>query len=208
MVKRQFGQSGLGQSGPVGQRHVAWQQAGDIGLVGGNPQRAQDRIQQASLRTGQQAVGIVRLGMANQHHQLRACRTARRNPSLDMAIVERWFGQPPGSEFAEVTRPAFAVSTQPGERRGRALYFTRATAPSGAGELLHHVGIYAYRRAALERFVALPPSPLERREKLEQLRALEAGMTIAVARIDGVPLGVDTPEDLAKARAALSTDTP
>ena len=92
-------------------------------------------------------------------------------------------------------------------RTGRALYFTRASAPWGEGELLHHIGIYAYRRAALERFVALPPSPLEKREKLEQLRALEAGMTIAVARVGGVPLGVDTPEDLEKARAAFGRAT-
>jgi len=90
--------------------------------------------------------------------------------------------------------------------RGRALYFTRARAPSGEGPLYHHVGIYAYRRAALARFVALPPSPLERREKLEQLRALEAGMTIAVARVDAVPLSVDTPADLENARAALARD--
>ncbi len=72
-------------------------------------------------------------------------------------------------------------------------------APSGEGPLFHHVGIYAYRRAALARFVALPPSPLEKREKLEQLRALEADMSIAVARVDSVPLSVDTPADLAKA---------
>ena len=94
------------------------------------------------------------------------------------------------------------VAWNAGGRTGRALYFTRASAPWGEGELLHHIGIYAYRRAALERFVALPPSPLEKREKLEQLRALEAGMSIAVARAGGVPLGVDTPEDLEKARAA------
>ena len=87
---------------------------------------------------------------------------------------------------------------------GRALYFTRATAPSGEGPLFHHIGLYAYRRIALDRFVALPPSPLEQREKLEQLRALEAGMTIAVARVDAVPLGVDTPADLERARALLS----
>ncbi|HEX4534738.1 MAG TPA: hypothetical protein VH000_10945, partial [Rhizomicrobium sp.] len=86
----------------------------------------------------------------------------------------------------------------------RALYFTRARAPSGDGPLFHHVGIYAFKRAALSRFVQLPPSPLEKREKLEQLRALEAGMTIAVAKIDKVPLSVDTPEDLEKARAALA----
>ena len=88
--------------------------------------------------------------------------------------------------------------------RLRALYFTRATAPAGEGPLYHHIGLYAYRRAALERFVRLPPSPLERREKLEQLRALEAGMRIDVAMVDVVPLGVDTPEDLARARDMLS----
>jgi 3-deoxy-manno-octulosonate cytidylyltransferase (CMP-KDO synthetase) len=87
---------------------------------------------------------------------------------------------------------------------GRALYFTRASAPSGDGPLFHHIGIYAFTRSALARFVALPPSPLEQREKLEQLRALEAGMTIAVARMDGVPLSVDTPEDLERARKLLS----
>lgn len=82
----------------------------------------------------------------------------------------------------------------------RALYFTRATAPYGDGPLYHHIGIYAYRRAALERFVSLPPSPLELREKLEQLRALEAGMRINVGLVDTVPLGVDTPRDLERAR--------
>jgi 3-deoxy-manno-octulosonate cytidylyltransferase (CMP-KDO synthetase) len=87
--------------------------------------------------------------------------------------------------------------------RGRALYFTRARAPAGDGALFHHVGIYAYKRDALARFVNLSPSPLELREKLEQLRALEAGMTIAVARVDEVPLSVDTSEDLEKARVVL-----
>ena len=89
-------------------------------------------------------------------------------------------------------------------RQLRALYFTRATAPSGDGPLYHHIGIYAYRRSALERFVALPPSPLELREKLEQLRALEAGMRIDVALVDTVPLGVDTPADLERARQMLA----
>ena len=88
--------------------------------------------------------------------------------------------------------------------RGRALYFTRSRAPFGDGPLFHHVGIYAFRREALERFVQLDPSPLERREKLEQLRALEAGMTVAVARVPDVPLSVDTPEDLQRARALLA----
>jgi 3-deoxy-manno-octulosonate cytidylyltransferase (CMP-KDO synthetase) len=96
------------------------------------------------------------------------------------------------------------VGTPVAAKRLRALYFTRATAPAGEGPLYHHIGLYAYRRAALERFVALPPSALERREKLEQLRALEAGMRIDVAIVDAVPLGVDTPEDLEKARAVLT----
>ncbi|WP_027052535.1 3-deoxy-manno-octulosonate cytidylyltransferase [Mesorhizobium erdmanii] len=88
--------------------------------------------------------------------------------------------------------------------RLRALYFTRATAPWGEGPLYHHVGLYAYRRAALERFVALKPSPLERRERLEQLRALEAGMRIDAEIVQSLPLGVDTPEDLERARTILS----
>jgi 3-deoxy-manno-octulosonate cytidylyltransferase (CMP-KDO synthetase) len=87
--------------------------------------------------------------------------------------------------------------------RLRALYFTRATAPHGDGPLYHHIGLYAYRRAALEQFVKLPPSPLELREKLEQLRALEAGLRIDVAVVETVPLGVDTPDDLETARAVL-----
>jgi 3-deoxy-manno-octulosonate cytidylyltransferase (CMP-KDO synthetase) len=85
----------------------------------------------------------------------------------------------------------------------RALYFTRARAPWGEGRLLHHIGLYAYRRDALQRFVGLPPSALERREKLEQLRALEAGMRIDVALVETAPLGVDAPEDLARARLML-----
>jgi 3-deoxy-manno-octulosonate cytidylyltransferase (CMP-KDO synthetase) len=89
-------------------------------------------------------------------------------------------------------------------RRLRALYFTRATAPTGDGPRYHHIGLYAYRRPALERFVALPPSPLEKQEKLEQLRALEAGMRIDVTIVDTVPRGVDTPADLESARRMLA----
>lgn len=85
----------------------------------------------------------------------------------------------------------------------RALYFSRSTIPHGDGPLYHHIGIYAYRRNALERFVTLPPSSLEMREKLEQLRALSAGMRIDAAIVKAVPLGVDTPEQLEKARRIL-----
>jgi 3-deoxy-manno-octulosonate cytidylyltransferase (CMP-KDO synthetase) len=96
------------------------------------------------------------------------------------------------------------VGTPIAPARLRALYFTRAQAPYGEGALYHHIGLYAYRREALARFVALPPSPLEQREKLEQLRALEAGMRIDVSIVDSVPLGVDTPEDLERAREMLA----
>jgi len=96
-----------------------------------------------------------------------------------------------------------AVGGAHSDRHLRALYFTRATAPWGAGPLYHHIGLYAYRRAALDRYVALPPSALELRERLEQLRALEAGMRIDVEVVDAVPLGVDTPADLDRARQLL-----
>jgi 3-deoxy-manno-octulosonate cytidylyltransferase (CMP-KDO synthetase) len=117
-----------------------------------------------------------------------------------------------GTVAAEITRaeerddPSVVkvVGSPAGRSRLRALYFTRATAPYGEGPLYHHIGLYAYRRRALDRFVALPPSPLEKREKLEQLRALEAGMRIDVAIVGSAPLGVDTAEDLARARAMLS----
>ena len=99
------------------------------------------------------------------------------------------------------------IGTEVAPGRLRALYFTRATAPYGEGPLHHHIGLYAYRRSALARFVSLPPSRLERRERLEQLRALEAGMRIDVRLVDTVPLGVDTPEDLERARQLLGAIT-
>jgi 3-deoxy-manno-octulosonate cytidylyltransferase (CMP-KDO synthetase) len=117
-----------------------------------------------------------------------------------------------GTLAAEITRAdertnpnvVKVVGTPIGAKRMRALYFTRATAPWGTGALYHHIGLYAYRREALARFVALPPSALEQREKLEQLRALEAGMRIDVTIVDSVPLGVDTAEDLDRARELLA----
>lgn len=96
------------------------------------------------------------------------------------------------------------VGSPVSEKRLRALYFTRATAPWGEGPRYHHIGLYAYRRTALARFVGLKPSPLEKRERLEQLRALEAGMRIDAAIVQSVPLGVDTPEDLERARELLA----
>ena len=117
-----------------------------------------------------------------------------------------------GTAVARIMRPEEAdapqivkmVGTHCGLARFRAHYFTRARAPWGDGPLYHHIGLYVWRRAALQRFVALPPSALELREKLEQLRAIEAGMRIDAALVDDVPLGVDTPADLELARATLA----
>jgi 3-deoxy-manno-octulosonate cytidylyltransferase (CMP-KDO synthetase) len=107
----------------------------------------------------------------------------------------------------EATAPSVvkAVGSMIGPKRMRALYFTRATAPHGDGPRYHHIGLYAYRRTALERFISLAPSPLERQEKLEQLRALEAGMRIDIGIVDTVPRGVDTPADLEATRQILAS---
>jgi 3-deoxy-manno-octulosonate cytidylyltransferase (CMP-KDO synthetase) len=124
---------------------------------------------------------------------------------LDNADVDIGTLAAPIVKEHERTAPSVvkAIGTEISPNRLRALYFTRATAPTGDGPLYHHIGLYAYRRDALERFVKLPPSPLEKRERLEQLRALEAGMRIDIAIVGSVPLGVDTPEDLEAARALL-----
>ena len=121
--------------------------------------------------------------------------------SVDVATLA--FEIMDAEEAANLNVVKAVVSFAPGKNIGRALNFTRAAAPGGKGPLYHHVGLYAYRRSALERFVALPPGELEKREKLEQLRALEAGMRIDVALVDTVPPGVDTPADLEQARVML-----
>jgi 3-deoxy-manno-octulosonate cytidylyltransferase (CMP-KDO synthetase) len=120
-----------------------------------------------------------------------------------------------GTLAAEITRTeertdpnvVKVIGTPLAANRLRALYFSRATAPWGEGPLWHHIGVYAYRREALRRFVDLPPSFLEQREKLEQLRALEAGMRIDVSIVDAIPLGVDTPDDLERARKIVGSST-
>ena len=106
----------------------------------------------------------------------------------------------------EVRKPQVvkAVVSWQGHGFGEALYFSRASVPTGGADKYHHIGVYGWRRSALARFVTLPPSPLELSEKLEQLRALEAGMRIAVAEIDTAPGGVDTDEDLQAARQRLA----
>src|SRR6185437_13324396 len=123
------------------------------------------------------------------------------DPAVDLATLAAEIHTEEESTNPNVVK---AVGSPLGGRRLRALYFTRATAPHGDGPRYHHIGLYAYRRAALERFVRLAPSPLEQQEKLEQLRALEAGMRIDITIVDTVPRGVDTPADLETARRILA----
>lgn len=133
---------------------------------------------------------------------VRACLTPLEDESVDIGTLVAEITRPEERDNPNVVKAVAALA--PGQAVGRALYFTRATAPWGDGPLYHHIGLYAYRRAALARFVKLPRGVLEARERLEQLRALEAGMRIDVALVDTIPLGVDTPADLERARELLA----
>ena len=128
------------------------------------------------------------------------------DPEVDIATLAAKIQDPEERHDPNVVKVVAALGDTDATRIARALYFTRAVAPTGDGDLWHHIGVYAYRRAALVKFVGLRPSSLELREKLEQLRALEAGMRIDVARVSDVPLGVDTPADLAKVRQIFGAD--
>jgi 3-deoxy-manno-octulosonate cytidylyltransferase (CMP-KDO synthetase) len=130
-----------------------------------------------------------------------AALTPLADPAIDIATLATPIVDQHEVEDRNVVKAVLSLA--PGQTVGRALYFSRRPVPGGEGTLWHHIGIYAYRRAALERFVSLKPSPLEKRESLEQLRALENGMSIAAAVVDTLPLGVDTPADLARIRAAM-----
>lgn len=129
---------------------------------------------------------------------VRAAALPLADPAVDIGTVARIIAEPDLSKDPAVVK---LIGTRIGENRLRALYFTRAVAPWGEGDLLQHIGVYAFRRSALARFAALPRSALERRERLEQLRALEAGMRIDVAVVNEAPIGVDTPANLQRARA-------
>lgn len=130
-----------------------------------------------------------------------AALTPLADPAIDIATLATPIVEQHEVDDRNVVKAVLSLG--PGQTVGRALYFSRRPVPGGEGPLWHHIGIYAYRRAALERFVSLRPSPLEKRESLEQLRALENGMSIAAAVVDTLPLGVDTPADLARIRAAM-----
>jgi 3-deoxy-manno-octulosonate cytidylyltransferase (CMP-KDO synthetase) len=132
---------------------------------------------------------------------VRACLAALAERTVDIATLATPITREQEKNDPNVVK---VVATELDSTRLRALYFTRSRSPWGEGRLLHHIGLYAYRRSALRRFAAARPSPLERREKLEQLRALEMGMRIDVALVETEPLGVDAPEDLERARALLA----
>jgi 3-deoxy-manno-octulosonate cytidylyltransferase (CMP-KDO synthetase) len=170
----------LGSADPTGRCGIVVNVQGDL------PTLSPDDISAAIAPLADAAVDIATLAAEIN-------RTDERNNPNVVKVV----GTPVSSVAREDGRPALM--------RLRALYFTRATAPAGDGPLYHHIGLYAFRRPALVRFVSLPPSPLEQREQLEQLRALEAGMRIDVTIVDSVPLGVDTPEDLERARGLLKS---
>jgi len=179
---------------------------GEAQMTRADHQNGTDRIFEAvqSLDPGRQAHSIINVQGDLPTIEPRLIRTCLEvlvaEPATDIATIACEITLEEERTNPNVVK---AVGTPIGPNRLRALYFTRATAPSGEGPLYHHIGMYAYTREALDRFVALPPAPLEQRERLEQLRALEAGMRIDVGLVDTVPLGVDTPADLERARRLL-----
>ncbi|ACM35054.1 3-deoxy-D-manno-octulosonate cytidylyltransferase [Allorhizobium ampelinum S4] len=175
-------------------------------MTGEQHQSGSDRIHEALLKVDPKGEAEIIINVQGDlptidPETIRAALRPLEDPQVDIATLTVEI-----EDEAEKTNPNVVkvVGSPLSDNRLRALYFTRATAPHGKGPLYHHIGLYAYRRAALERFVALSPSVLEKRESLEQLRALEAGMRIDVEIVDTVPLGVDTAADLEKARAILA----
>ena len=178
----------------------------DVVMTGQDHQSGSDRIHEALQAVDPQGRAEIIVNVQGDlptiaPETIRASLRPLENPAVDIATLTVEI-----KDEEEKTLPSVVkvIGSPISENRLRALYFTRATAPYGVGPLYHHIGLYAYRRAALEKFVSLGPSTLERRESLEQLRALEAGMRIDVEIVDTVPLGVDTPADLEKARRILS----
>jgi 3-deoxy-manno-octulosonate cytidylyltransferase (CMP-KDO synthetase) len=169
-------------------------------------QSGSDRIYEALLKSDPDGKAEIVINVQGdlptiEPETIRAALRPLENPAVDIATLTVEIEDEEEKLNPNVVK---VVGSPLSETRLKALYFTRATAPHGKGPLYHHIGLYAYRRAALEKFVSLPPSALEKRESLEQLRALEAGMRIDVEIVKSIPLGVDTPADLEKARRLLS----
>lgn len=178
----------------------------DVVMTGKDHQSGSDRIYEALQAVDPQGRAEIIVNVQGDlptidPETIRASLRPLENPAVDIATLTVEI-----KDEEEKTLPSVVkvIGSPISDSRLRALYFTRATAPYGNGPLYHHIGLYTYRRGALEKFVSLGPSTLERRESLEQLRALEAGMRIDVEIVDTVPLGVDTPADLEKARRILS----
>ncbi|TWF52855.1 3-deoxy-manno-octulosonate cytidylyltransferase [Neorhizobium alkalisoli] len=179
----------------------------DVVMTNPDHQSGSDRIFEAVQKADPQGKAEFIINVQGdlptiEPEAVRAAIRPLENPSTDIATLTVEI-----TDEHEKTNPNVVkiVGSPLSETRLKALYFTRATAPYGNGPLYHHIGLYAYRRAALAKFVSLGPSVLEKRESLEQLRALEAGMRIDAEIVRSVPLGVDTPADLEKARAILSS---
>lgn len=182
-------------------------QAGGLAvLTDPNHPRGSDRIWEAlnALPNNQQYDAVINVQGDEPTLDPAAIRQAYallQNPDVDIATLAAVIRDEAKKSASQVVKPV--LDMEAGAAQGRALYFTRNPAPAGDGPMYHHVGLYAYRRDALARYAAAPASPLEKRESLEQLRALSLGMHIEVGIIDAVPLGVDTPEDLEQARKVL-----
>ena len=213
MIVRAWRQAVKAGCGPVLVAAAEEEIRSEIRRVGGDAvltdpalQSGSDRVHQALLRHDPQGRFDCVINLqgdlpALNPAAIRAVGSALEQSGADIATLAALIRDAVDRDNPAVVKAVAAWNAE--ATRGRALYFTRARVPFGDGPLFHHVGIYAFGRAALARFVALPVSPLEAREKLEQLRALEAGMSIEIARIDEVPLSVDTPEDLERARRIL-----
>ena len=178
----------------------------EVVMTSKDHQSGSDRIFEALTKVDPQAKATIIINVQGDlptidPETIRAALRPLDNATTDIATLTVEI-----TDEEEKTNPNVVkvVGSPLSQSRLHALYFTRATAPYGKGPLYHHIGLYAYRRAALERFVSLGPSTLEKRESLEQLRALEAGMRIDAEIVDTVPLGVDTPADLEKARRILA----
>ncbi|TBN16817.1 3-deoxy-manno-octulosonate cytidylyltransferase [Agrobacterium cavarae] len=178
----------------------------DVIMTRNDHQSGSDRIYEALQKADPQGRAEFVINVQGdlptiEPETIRASLLPMDNPQVDIATLTV-----PITDEDEKTNPSIVkiVGSPLSQTRLRALYFTRATAPYGNGPLYHHIGLYTYRRAALEKFVSLKPSVLELRESLEQLRALEAGMRIDAEIVRSIPLGVDTQPQLETARKILA----